>query len=305
VQTPHVHDAQELLVAGDIKGARAVMAKLLDKHPDAAVLLVACKIELADASPASVAACDRAAQPQDGSADSAVIVDAAIAVVPAVSAAHDVRGAVRILANAQARIGSDDHARAAWLAIADAYRDLDAVSAAEYAVAKAGAVAPDDRGIAAWVATTRARFGIPKGTPDESEAIAAVREVLVLVNKGKLDDAAKALAASERRWPALPGLVAERCDIAIHRRELAAAHESCARAADRGSSWALYLDGSLDLETGANGSAATKLHEAIVLDPELRPAWSVLGKALARAKSAKLDQLRVDYKARFHRALPE
>ena len=273
--TPRLHDAEQRLADGDIKGAHAIMEKLLveSKLIDSATLLVACKIELADASPAANAACDRAAQARDNVTDPAVIVDAAIAVVPAMTAAHDLRGAVRILGNAEKRIGTGEPARAAWLALADHYRDLDAVSAAEHAIANTGLAEPNDKGIAAWVTTTRARFGIPKGIADESEAIAAVRDALVLLNKANLDGAAAAVAAAEKRWPALPGLVAERCDVAIHRRQLAAAHESCARAAEGGSSWALYLDGSLDLDAGANGNAVTKLQRAIVLDPELRLAW--------------------------------
>jgi predicted Zn-dependent protease len=145
---------------------------------------------------------------------------------------------------------------------------------------------------------------------DDAAAVTAVRGVLASVNANKFDAAAKAAGIAEKRWPALPGLLAGRCDLEMRRGALAAARQHCDRAiAQGGSSWALYLRGILELR--GEGPAATtagiaRLRAAIDLDPELGQAWRALGKALDRAKDTTLlDQLRRDYQARFGSPLPK
>ncbi|HEX4421764.1 MAG TPA: matrixin family metalloprotease [Kofleriaceae bacterium] len=161
----------------------------------------------------------------------------------------------------------------------------------------------------------RIRYGIPRDgarwkltADDEPAALAAVRDVLALVNAGKLDAAAKAVAAAEQRWPGLPGLVAERCDIQRQRGAIAAARQLCERAGAQGaSSWALYLGGILELRDpspAATAAGIARLRRAISIDPELGAAWRALGKALDRARATdQLEQLRIDYQARFHASL--
>ena len=185
---------------------------------------------------------------------------------------------------------------------------------AEDALARAGTgVQPQ---IAQWVATTRARSGIPRdgarwklAPDDEPAAIAAVQAVLDLVYANKLAAAEKAAAAAEQRWPALPGLLAARCDLELRRGAPAAARRLCERAnAHGGSSWGLYLLGIIELRDpspAATASGIARLRAAIALDPELGQAWRALGKALARAKATgDLEQLGRDYQARFGSPLP-
>lgn len=307
--------AEELLASKDYGGALAVLEPLLAAYPAHAQLrMLSCKIELMRSGPKNakaLATCDRAAAL---SAD----VEPALAVATARLAAGDVPGARATLVAAETRTASlpTDKATAAWLALAEQYRAMGAVTWAELAVAKAGVGSGADHGIAGWAATTRARYGIPRNgarcklTPDDdAAALQAVHGVLDQINANKLDAAARTAGAAEKRWPGLPGLLAARCNLELRRGALAAAQQQCKRAiAQGGSSWALYLSGIIELRD--DGQAATKagiarLHEAIALDPDLGQAWRALGKALDRARAtAELEQLRRDYQARFGSQLP-
>lgn len=308
--------AQQLLAGGDHRGAWAVLEPLVAAYPaHAEIRTLGCKIELArggarDAK--AIATCDRAVQLSAGA-------EPAIAFASARAAAGDAAGARATLVAAEARIASLPPARAAgeWLALAGHYRTLGALTWAEDALARAVAAGGADPKIAQWCATTRVRYGIPRDgarwklvPEDDAAAVTAVRGVLDLVYEDKLAAAERAAAAAERRWPALPGLLAVRCDLEIRRGALAAARRLCTRAIASGgsSSWALYLLGILELrDPGRSATAAgiARLGEAIALDPDLGQAWRALAKALRRAgDTVRLDQLGRDYQARFGSRLP-
>jgi hypothetical protein len=308
--------AEQLLANKDYRGASAVLESLLAAYPAHAELRVLdCRIALGRGGakdPKAIATCDRAA-------GLSAEVEPAIGVAAARRAAGDATGARATLAAAETRLASlgPDKAAAAWLALADQYRAMGALTWAEVALARSGVGAGADHGIAAWAATTRVRYGVPRSgarwklvPEDDAAAVQAVRGVLDLVNANKFDAAAKAAAAAGRRWPQLPGLLAARCDLEVRRGALPAAQTLCDRAiAQGGSSWALYLRGILALR-GASRAATTagiaRLRQAIELDPDLGQAWRALGKALDRAKApAELDQLRRDYQARFGQPLPD
>jgi hypothetical protein len=305
--------AEQLLEAGNHREAAAVLDPLIAAYPAHAELRVlGCKIELKrggarDAR--AIAACDRAAAL---TAD----VGPAIEIASARRSAGDPAGAQATLVAAEARLAAAAPDKAAWLTLAAGYRELGAVTRAELALANAGVKPDSDQEIAVWVATTRPRWGLPRDgarwklQPDnEADALAAVRNVLNLVNSNKFDAAAKATATAEKRWPALPGLLAARCDLELRRGAVAAARQYCRRAiAQGGSSWALYLMGIMELQSGSPAAlqaGAARLREAIELDPGLAQAWRSLGKALARLKAVtEYEQLRRDYEARFHAPLP-
>jgi hypothetical protein len=302
--------AEQLLASGDHGGALAELEPLVAAYPaHAEVRTLGCKIELARGGPKdakAIAACERAAQLSTG-------VEPAIAFAKARLAAGDAAGGRSTLVAAEGRLASlpADQAAAGWLALARQYREMGAVTWTEDAVARAGDPA-GTKDLAQWAAQARVRHGIPRDgarwklTPDaDAAALAAVRSTLDLVYAGKYAAAQQAAAAAEKRWPALPGLLAVRCDLEFRRGALGAARQLCERAiVGNGSSWALYLLGVLHLrDTGPSGTAAgiKRLREAIALDPDLGQAWRALGKALEqRAKDpAALDQLRRDHQARF------
>jgi predicted Zn-dependent protease len=169
--------------------------------------------------------------------------------------------------------------------------------------------------MAAEIASTRARYGVPKGAKfvkpqDEAELVNTVQEALSLVYANKHAEAQKKLAAGEKKWPGAPGFAAVRCDLALRQTQLDAARGACNRAlaADPNESWALYLSGVIALkDTSANGTklGIDKLKKAIAVDPTLGQAWRTLAKAYARAKDqAALDQLAKDYAAKFGQPLP-
>jgi hypothetical protein len=307
--------AQELLAGGDLAGAQAALEPLLAAYPAHAELrLLGCKIELARGGvkdPKAIAACERAIQLAPG-------VEPAIAFAQARLAAGDAAGGRATLAAAEARLASlaPEQAAPAWLVLAAQYRAMQAVTWTEAALAKAGAAGGPEHPLARWAAMTRVRYGIPRdgarwklAAADDAAALAAVRGLLDLVYADKLAAASQAAAAAEQRWPALPGLLAARCDLELRRGAPGAARSLCARGAEGGrSSWASYLLGVLELRGGSPAATAAgikRLREAIALDPELAQAWRTLAKALDRAKDrAALDQLRAEYQARFGGPLP-
>ena len=305
--------AEQQLAGGDHAGARAELEPLLAAYPaHAQIRTLACRAELARGGPRdakALATCERAVALSAGA-------EPGITIAAARLAAGDAPGARATLAAAEARVATLAPAQAApeWLALAGHYRAMNAVTWAEDALARAGAGTGPQ--IALWVATRRVRSGIPRegarwklAPEDEAAAMAAVQGVLDLVYANKLGAAEKAAVAAERRWPALPGLLAARCDLELRRGALAAARRLCERAsAHGGSSWGLYLLGILELRDpspAATTAGIARLRAAIALDPDLGQAWRSLGKALARAKATdQLGQLGRDYQARFGAPLP-
>jgi hypothetical protein len=305
-------EAERLLDRGDAAGAAVALAPVLRLYPARVKpRVLRCRIELAQGGAhdaGTIAACDDAA---------ANGVESAVVVATARRGAGDVAGAQRTLAVAEERLAGvvPDKAADAWFAMAGAYRELGALTRAENALAKAGARAAD-RNIAAWAATTRARYGIPRdGTrwnlsiDDEAAAVAAVRNAFSLVNASQWDAAANAIDDAERRWPALPGVLTARCALEFRRDAIAAARRLCERAlAQGGASWALYLLGTMELQSRRGSAAAGMAHlrEAIARDPDLDQAWRKLARALEKVRgTAELEQLRRDYRARFGAALPD
>jgi hypothetical protein len=307
-------EAERLLGSGDAAGAAAALAPLLPLYPARVKpRLLRCRIELAQGGAKdteTIAACDQAA---------ASGVESAVVVAAARRGAGDVAGAQRTLAVAEERLAGValDKGADAWLAIAGEYRELGALTRAENAIAKAGAgVGAGGHGIAAWAATTRARYGIPRdgmrwhlAVDDEPLAVAAVRNAFSLVNASEWDAATSAIDDSDRRWPALPGLLTARCALEFRRDAVAAARRFCERAmAQGGSSWALYLLGSIELQSRRGSATAGMAHlrEAIARDPDLDQAWRRLARVLEKARATtELDQLRRDYRTRFGAALPD
>jgi len=93
-----------------------------------------------------------------------------------------------------------------------------------------------------------------------------------------------------------------------HQAEQLLAHGRDRAIAQGGSSWALYLRGVIEQDTGRQGATAAaiaRFRAAIERDPDLAQAWRDLGRALERTKATSaLDQLRRDYQARFTTRLP-
>jgi tetratricopeptide (TPR) repeat protein len=305
-------EAEGLLDGGDAPGAAAALGPVLQLYPARVKpRVLRCRIELAQLGgqdAGTIATCDDAA---------ATGVESAVVVAKAQRAAGDGARAQRTLVAAEERMPgvAPDKAAAQWLAIAQEYREIGALTRAENALTRAGA-GMDDHGIAAWAATTRARYGIPRDgarwqltIDDEAEAVAAVRNAISLVNASEWDAATRAIDAAEHRWPALPGVFTARCALEFRRDAIAAARQLCERAlAQGGSSWALYLLGTIELQSRRGSLAAARAHlrEVIARDPDLVQAWQKLARALEKARAtAELEQLRRDYRARFGTALAD
>jgi tetratricopeptide (TPR) repeat protein len=305
-------EAERLLARGDAAGAAVALAPVLALYPARVKpRMLRCRIELAQGGArdaGTIVACDEAA---------ASGVESAVVVATARRGAGDIAGAQRTLAVAEERLAGvvPDKAADAWLAMAGEYRELGALTRAENALAKAGAGAADHR-IAAWAATTRARYGIPRdgmrwnlALDDEAAAVAAVRNAFALVNASEWDAAVHAIDDAEQRWPVLPGVLTARCALEFRRDAIAAARRLCERAlAQGGSSWALYLLGTMELQARRGSAAAGMAHlrEAIARDPDLDQAWRKLARVLEKARATtELEQLRRDYRARFGAALPD
>jgi len=192
----------------------------------------------------------------------------------------------------------------AWRRLVAIYLAMGALTWTEDAIA-AGRLDTDP--VAADVASQRARYGLRRGAKIKPEAepaaLAASRAALELVYAGKYDEAARAIAAGNRKWPAAAGLEAARCDLELRQGRPDAARAACAHAIaiDPDESWALYLSAVLLFKDGSAGTTKAgidKLKKAIAIDPGLGQAW--------RTKdTAAFDQLAKDYQAKFGQALPE
>ncbi|MBA3541219.1 MAG: hypothetical protein H0T79_16530 [Deltaproteobacteria bacterium] len=255
--------------------------------------------------PATRAACTRVAELAPGDPSPHLAVGEALA------RAKDVKSARVELAQAEAKIGNlASGADVVWKRLVGIYHAMGALTWTENAIAKGKLT---DEPIAAQVAQTRARYGVPKGTkvvaPDaEGLLVAATQAALALVYADKFGEADRALTAAEKKWANAPGLIAVRCDLALRQNQVEPARAACKRAISLHpeASWALYLAGVIDLkDAGTTKAGIAKLEKAIAADPELGQAWRTLAKALARDKdSKKLEILAKAYQAKFGSPLP-
>jgi tetratricopeptide (TPR) repeat protein len=305
----HVTRIKELARRGDAANAISDLENLLSAYPgNASMHQLKCEILLGKpgvADPATRTACKRVSDLAPGDPSPHVAVGEALA------KAGDTSGARAELAQAEGKIVNlPANADAAWRRVIAVYQTMGSLTWTEDAIAKAKL---DKDPIAASLAQTRARYGVPRGSkvvaPDQEAAlVSTVKKGLELVYKSKYDEAEKALAAGEKKWPGAPGLAAARCDLALRMGQVPAARASCERAlaADPNESWALYLSGVLALrEASGTKTGIEQLKKAIAVDPELGQAWRTLAKAYDRAKDkAALDQLAKDYQARFNQNLP-
>ncbi|MDB4961061.1 MAG: hypothetical protein JWP01_1060 [Myxococcales bacterium] len=305
----HVTRIKELARRGDAANAISDLENLLTAYPgNASMHQLKCEIMLGKPGvedKTTRTACKRVSDLAPGDPSPHVAVGEALA------KAGDIAGARAELAQAEGKIiNLPAHADAAWRRVIAVYQTMGSLTWTEDAIAKAKL---DKDPIAASLAQTRARYGVPRGTkvvaPDQEAAlVSTVKKALELVYKSKYDDAEKALATGEKKWPGAAGLAAARCDLALRMGQVPAARASCERAlaADPNESWALYLSGVLALrEASGTKAGIEQLKKAIAVDPDLGQAWRTLAKAYDRAKDkAALDQLGKDYQARFNQNLP-
>jgi predicted Zn-dependent protease len=302
--------ASTLAKRGENEQALVELDNLLTAYPgNAAMHQLKCEIMigkpgLADAK--TKAACARAVEVAPGDPAPHFLVGEALA------RAGDVAKARAELVLAEQKIANlKDGVEAAWKKLVALYAGMGALTWTEQAAA-AGKL--DNDPLLADIARTRARYGVPRGgkvvAPDkEPELVAAVRGAIALVDANKFGEAAKVLAAAERKFSGAPGLVTARCDLALRQNQVPAARAACARALAKqpDESFALYLSAIIALrDTGAAGtkSGIDQLKRAIAADPDLGQAWRALAKAYARAKDdAALADLRAQYQAKFGQPL--
>ena len=297
--------ADKLSQEGHREQALGELEPLIAAYPgNAQIRLLACKVQLTTKGAPTDAAkdvCARAAELAPGDPGPYLALASAYA-----AAAMPVDARVQLGLAAQRVPNIKTDRAGAWTSLALAYKDLGDVTHAEDAAAQAGG---GDNQVTSWVRQTRARYGDPrdgarwKVTPDnEADYVAAVKAVLALVYKEQFEQAEKAAAAADKRWPRSPGIASARCDLLIRRKDPGGAAAQCraAIAAFPGDSWALYLDGILLLAKADPHPGIERLKQAIAADPELAQAWRALAQALARAHDdADLAKLKADYQAAF------
>jgi len=236
-----------------------------------------------------------------------------VAVAAALYNAGDVVGARAELVLAAGKIANLDLGRQdAWRRLVAIYMQMGALTWAEETIA-AGKLDGDPA--IAQIASTRARYGVPKGgkliKPEaEGPLVAAIQKASQLIYGNKYPDAHKALDPIDKKWPGAPGALAFRCDLTMREGAIESAKAYCARAlaTDPDESWALYLSGVLtmrDASASSTRAGIDKLKRAIAVDPDLGQAWRALAKAYARAKDqASLEKLAQDYATKFGTPLP-
>jgi predicted Zn-dependent protease len=301
-----------LLRKGDTQNAFAELDNLIVAYPgNATIYELKCELMLMKqgaADKATRAACARVSDlaPSDPSPH--------FAVAAALARQGDLAGAHGELKQAAGKIATLKAGAAdQWKKLLAIYDALGALTWSDEVIEQARL---DNDPIAAQVAATRARYGVPKGAKfvkpeDEGKLVAATKDALALIYANKHADAEKVLGAAEKKWPRAPGLAAARCDLELRKTALDAARAACNRAldADPNESWALYLSAVIafkDTSPAATKSGIEQLKRAIAVDPELGQAWRTHAKAYARAKDqAALDQLGKDYAAKFNQPLPQ
>jgi predicted Zn-dependent protease len=305
----HITRIKELARRGDTVNAISDLDNLLSAYPgNASMHILKCEILLVKpgvADKTARAACNRVSELAPGDPSPHLAVGEALAKAGNAAAAR------AELAQAEGKIANlPADADTAWRRVIGVYQAMGALTWTEGAIARAKLTKDP---IAAAIAQTRARYGVPRGTklvaPEhEAALVAAVKKALELVYASKYADAEKALAAADKTWPGAPGLAAARCDLALRTGQIDQARAACQRSlsADPNESWALYLSGVLALrDASGTKTGIDQLKKAIAVDPELGQAWRTLAKAYARAKDkAALDRLAQDYQARFGQALP-
>lgn len=305
----HITRIKELARRGDTVSALSDLDNLLSAYPgNASMHILKCEILIAKpgvTDKTTRTACNRVSELAPGDPSPHLAVGEAFA------KAGDAAAARAELAQAEGKIANlPTDAEVAWRRVIGVYQTMGALTWTEEAIAKAKLTKDP---IAASLAQTRARYGVPRSTklvaPEQEAAlVAAVKKALELVYASKYTDAEKALAAAEKSWPGAPGLAAARCDLALRTGAIEPARAACQRslAADPNESWALYLSGVLALRDASGTKAGVDfLKKAIAVDPELGQAWRTLAKAYGRAKDkAALDKLGAEYQARFGQNLP-
>ncbi len=319
---------------GDIENALVELDNVLTAYPgNASLLLLKCDILLAKAlrpaSPAKPGAKAPKAAPPSAPDKTALAACARVAdiapgdprphfsIAEALLRTNDMPGARAELQQAAGKIAKlQTGQRDAWQRLIAMYNAIGALTWTEETIETAKLDEdPTAKVIASQVASTRARYGVPRGTKivkpaQEGELVAAVKNALDLVYANKHAEAARAIAAGEKRWPNAPGFAAVRCDNELRQTHLAAARSACDRAlaGDPNESWALYLSAVIALKNTSSASTKEgieKLKKAIATDPDLGQAWRTLGKAYKRAKDeAAFQQLSKDYQAKFNTPLP-
>jgi tetratricopeptide (TPR) repeat protein len=299
--------ARRLAQSGKTAEAIAELEPLLAAYPaNGTMRLVVCELELrrgGPGSPAAKKACERAIEVAQGDPRPH------IAIAMALMSARDIAAARAQLALAEGKVANLPDAKAGWIEIATVYQTLGMITYAEAAITKSGVA---DHPVHTWVKVTRARYGVPpnsKHVPPEEEGlyVAAVRTILDAIYADKYADAEKSAKAAEAKWKKAPGLLGARCDLALRREQVGAAKKLCAQAiaAYADASWAQYLMGIIVLRGPDTKAGIAHLRKSIAADPELSQAWRALAKALVRAKDkAALDQLAVEYQAKFGSPLP-
>ena len=291
--------------------ARAELDNLLTAYPaNATMHQLKCELLLESPGPkdpAARAACARVSELAPGDPN------VHFAVGEALLKAGDVGAARAELVIAAAKIANlDKGVPDAWRRLVGIYVGLGALTWTEEALEQ-GKLAGDPA--AAVIAQTRARNGLPRGAKfvkpeDENALVEAVREARNLINANKHGEAERMLAAADKKWPGAPGVLAERCELALRGGAVDAARVACDRAlrGDPDASWALYLSGVIALKDTSPAGAKTgidRLKHAIAVDPDLGQAWRALGQAYARTNDkAARQELATAYAAKFGQALP-
>lgn len=296
---------------GDMANAIAELDNLLVAYPaNATIHLLKCELMLVKpglADPATRAACARVSELAPGDPSPHFAIAETFAKQGKIK---DARTELQVAAKKIATLKSG--AEPFYKQLIAIYQAMGSLTWTEEVLAQAKL---EDDPLAASIASTRARYGVPRGAKfvrpeDESALVNAVRDALGLVYANKHAQAEKVIVKGERTWPGAPGFAAVRCDLALRKSQLSAARAACGRAlaADPNQSWALYLSGVIALKnTSPAGTKAgiDKLKRAITADPELGQAWRTLAKAYARAKDKDaLEQLGKAYTAKFGQPLP-
>jgi tetratricopeptide (TPR) repeat protein len=193
-----------------------------------------------------------------------------------------------------------------WLAVAQTYQQLGAVTRAIEAVARAGQL-PDAEDTRSRLQRARRLYGLGPAIPAESEPgyTRTFDELARALGEGKNIKAA--LQAALTSYPGAPALTALRCEAELRARRRREAEKLCSAALDAAPEMARahYLLAMMNLDDGKREGGETHLRRAIDLDPADPNAWHALGDVYRMSGRRKeLTDLAEAYQKRFGHRLP-
>lgn len=220
----------------------------------------------------------------------------------------------RLAQRAEAQLTrSSTTAEESWSLLAQVYRGVSWVTAAERAAAKGGQT-EEAHDVEEWASRVRDIYGLPRdaarrGVSEAAEA-AYVRRRADIMQKlpvARSADAERMVSRFERRYPKMPPLSTELCERLLRDQRFASAEAVCRRAARRAPKdpRVQFALGAVAFARGSPNAAIKPLERALELSPDRKDGYTLLWSAYrVTGRTGQARRLAKRYADRFGESLP-